>query len=74
MQAISSIVFYKLESSSYVLSISFSVSYTEYSEFNYNLRMHTFWILMGLWIVAVLAYLKFSSFLKKHMWLPARKF
>jgi hypothetical protein len=37
MQAISSIVFYRLESLSYVLSISFAISYTKYSEFNYNL-------------------------------------
>jgi hypothetical protein len=37
MQAISSIVFYRLESLSYVLSISFVVSYTKYSESNYNL-------------------------------------
>jgi hypothetical protein len=38
MQAISSIVFYRLEASSYVLSISLAISYTKYSEFNYNLQ------------------------------------
>ena len=70
MQAISSIVFYKLESSSYVLSISLAVSYTKYSEFNYNLRKTYILDLNGIMDISCLGILKIVFIFKEIYVVP----
>jgi hypothetical protein len=73
MQAISSIVFYRLESLSYVLSIPFVVSYTKYSEFNYNLQKTYIPDLIGVMDSSCLGVLKIVFIFKEIYVVPCQE-